>query len=79
MFVFLFCFVLSPLTDIRLLQHQGSVYVSHISKTVIPHKTYERKKTIPFSLHKFHTQNILRKDGMLMMVAVRHFYEIEGL
>lgn len=70
---FFFFFFLSPSTDIRLLQHRGSVYVSHISKTIIPHKTYERKKTIPFSLHKFHNQNILRKGGMLMMVAGRHF------
>lgn len=52
--------------------------MSHTSQTVTPNKTYLRKKTMPFSPHKFQT-HILRKGGMLMKVAVRRFYEIKDL
>lgn len=41
-----FFFFLSPLTDIRLLQHQGNVYVSHISKSFHIRLMKERKLSL---------------------------------
>ena len=53
--------------------------MSHTSRKQSFHIRLIKKENYPFSLHKFHTQNILRKGGMLMMVEGRHFYEIEVL